>query len=117
LLRKLKILEDNVSQQKTPKGIDTAGQVRSGEELDLNSLNPWLQTNIGNLSGQPKVTQYSGGASNWTYCLAYPEREVILRRGPAGTKAKGAHDMGREFRLQLRTANASTLRRRIGDWG
>lgn len=74
--------------------------VRAGEELDLKKLNPWLLSNIDGLSGEPKVTQYSGGRSNWTYCLSYPDRDVVLRRAPAGTKAKGAHDMGREFRLQ-----------------
>ena len=74
--------------------------VRAGEELDLDRLNPWLLEQVEGLSGIPKVTQYSGGASNWTYCLSYREREVILRRAPAGTKAKGAHDMGREYRLQ-----------------
>lgn len=74
--------------------------MRAGEELDLTNLNPWLQAQISGLSGTPEVTQYSGGASNWTYCLSYPEREVVLRRAPAGTKAKGAHDMGREHRLQ-----------------
>jgi len=77
-----------------------AGQVRAGEELDLERLNPWLLDRISGLSGLPEVTQYSGGASNWTYCLSYAERDVILRRAPAGTKAKGAHDMGREHRLQ-----------------
>lgn len=80
--------------------VDKAGQVRTGEELDLTKLNPWLKQQIDGLSGEPTVTQYSGGKSNWTYCLSYPEREIILRRGPAGTKAKGAHDMGREYRLQ-----------------
>jgi len=77
-----------------------AGAVRAGEELDLVTLNPWLLTQIEGISGVPEVTQYSGGASNWTYCLAYLERELVLRRAPAGTKAKGAHDMGREYRLQ-----------------
>jgi aminoglycoside phosphotransferase (APT) family kinase protein len=85
--------------------IDQAGQVRKGEELNLKALVPWLESHIPSLKGEPTVTQYSGGASNWTYCLSYPTeegavREVILRRGPAGTKAKGAHDMGREYRLQ-----------------
>jgi aminoglycoside phosphotransferase (APT) family kinase protein len=80
--------------------LDKAGKVRTGEELDLTTLNPWLLEKIPGLSGEPKVTQYSGGASNWTYCLAYPDRELILRRAPSGTKAKGAHDMGREYRLQ-----------------
>jgi len=80
--------------------LDSAGSVRAGEELDLDRLNPWLQEQITGLSGRPEVTQYSGGASNWTYCLSYPERDVVLRRAPAGTKAKGAHDMGREHGLQ-----------------
>lgn len=83
-----------------PAVIDKAGSVRSGEELDLSQLAPWLSERIEGLSGQPEVTQYSGGASNWTYCLSYPDKELILRRAPAGTKAKGAHDMGREYRLQ-----------------
>jgi aminoglycoside phosphotransferase (APT) family kinase protein len=88
--------------------LDTAGQVRSGEELDLTKLVPWLECNVTDLAttkqlGLPTVTQYSGGASNWTYCLSYmladgAKKEVILRRAPAGTKAKGAHDMGREYR-------------------
>lgn len=79
---------------------DRAGNVRCGEELDLEQLNPWLHSQIEGLSGLPEVTQYSGGASNWTYCLSYPSRQLILRRAPAGKKAKGAHDMGREYRLQ-----------------
>lgn len=82
------------------KMTDKGGSVRAGEELDLAQLNPWLTSQIDGLSGQPTVTQFAGGASNWTYCLSYPERDVVLRRAPAGTKAKGAHDMGREYRLQ-----------------
>ena len=29
-----------------------------------------------------------------------PSRDLVLRRPPAGTKAKSAHDMGREYRIQ-----------------
>ena len=79
---------------------NAAGKVRDGEALDLARLNPWLLDKLPDISGTPVVTQYSGGASNWTYCLSYPERDVVLRRAPDGTKAKGAHDMGREYRLQ-----------------
>lgn len=85
---------------------DSAGQVRQGEELDISALSQWLeqvraqQPGLEKLTGQPKVTQYSGGASNWTYCLDFAEQSVILRRAPAGRKAKGAHDMGREYHLQ-----------------
>lgn len=93
-----------MSQETNHGAIDKASDVRPGEELDLSKLVPWLQESlkdkIPDLSGLPEVTQYSGGASNWTYCLSYPEAELILRRAPKGTKAKGAHDMGREYRLQ-----------------
>lgn len=79
---------------------DTAGDVREGEALDLARLDPWLKQHLPGLAGTPRVTQYSGGASNWTYRLQYDTRDLILRRPPAGTKAKSAHDMGREFRIQ-----------------
>ncbi len=90
----------NSNESKASEKLDKGGAVRAGEELDLTTLNPWLIAQVAGISGEPDVTQYSGGASNWTYCLAYPERELVLRRAPAGTKAKGAHDMGREHRLQ-----------------
>ena len=52
------------------------------------------------LDEAPEVRQFSGGASNLTYLLRYPTRDLILRRAPAGTKAKGAHDMRREYVIQ-----------------
>jgi aminoglycoside phosphotransferase (APT) family kinase protein len=54
--------------------------------------------------GLPDVRQFSGGASNLTYLLRYPNQDLILRRPPAGTKARGAHDMGREYRIQAALA-------------
>ena len=50
------------------------------------------------------MRQFSGGASNLTYLLRYPDLDLILRRAPSGTKAKGAHDMGREYRIQKQLA-------------
>lgn len=79
---------------------DQAGAVRSGEELNLDLLLPWLRDAIPGAQGKPEVTQYSGGASNWTYRLKFETEDLILRRPPAGTRAKSAHDMGREYRLQ-----------------
>lgn len=76
------------------------GAVRTGEELDIARVDAWLKAQVRALLGPPEVTQYSGGASNWTYRLKYPSHDLILRRPPAGTKAKSAHDMGREFRIQ-----------------
>jgi aminoglycoside phosphotransferase (APT) family kinase protein len=74
--------------------------VRAGEELDVAAVDVWIKQRLPDLQGTPQVTQYHGGASNWTYRLAYPARDLILRRPPAGTKAKSAHDMAREFTVQ-----------------
>jgi len=80
--------------------IDVAGDVRDGEALDIDAVDTWLKPRIDGLEGTPEVTQYSGGASNWTYRLAYPSHDLILRRPPAGTKAASAHDMSREYNVQ-----------------
>jgi aminoglycoside phosphotransferase (APT) family kinase protein len=83
---------------------DQGGSVRPGEELKLEGVDAWLKAQVQAqgkaLQGPPELTQFSGGASNWTYRLKYANGDYILRRPPAGTKAKGAHDMGREFRVQ-----------------
>ena len=50
------------------------------------------------------MQQFAGGASNLTYLLRYPDGDLILRRPPSGQKAKGAHDMGREYRIQAALA-------------
>ena len=80
--------------------IDQGTQVRSGEELDVQAVDTWLKAQSPGISGAPKVTQYAGGASNWTYRLQYAEQDLILRRPPSGTKAKSAHDMVREYSVQ-----------------
>lgn len=76
------------------------GAVRPEEALDVAAVDAWLKSQVHTLAGTPEVTQFTGGASNWTYRLRYPEADLILRRPPAGTKAKSAHDMGREYRIQ-----------------
>lgn len=74
--------------------------MRAGEELDVARVHAWLQSRVTGLAGTPEVTQYPGGASNWTYRLRYDSHDLILRRPPEGTRAKSAHDMGREHRIQ-----------------
>ena len=80
--------------------IDSGGAVRSGEELDIAAVEQWLQAQGLDLQGNARVTQYAGGASNWTYRIEYDNQDLILRRPPAGTKAKSAHDMVREYTVQ-----------------
>ncbi|MGL3045984.1 phosphotransferase family protein, partial [Acinetobacter pecorum] len=80
--------------------IDVGGRVRQGEELDVQAITEWLIQNGNNVESPVEVTQYSGGASNWTYRLKYANADLILRRPPQGTKAKSAHDMAREYHVQ-----------------
>ena len=81
---------------------DLEKQQRSGEELNLDALLPWIKNHIPNIDSNPIITQFSGGASNWTYRLKFDQQDIILRRAPLGKKAAGAHDMPREFYLQLK---------------
>jgi aminoglycoside phosphotransferase (APT) family kinase protein len=83
---------------------DETGPVREEDAFDVAAVAKWLrdhaEANAFDLEGTPEVTQFPGGASNLTYQLRYPTRDLILRRPPAGVKAKGAHDMGREYLIQ-----------------
>ncbi|HET6653105.1 MAG TPA: phosphotransferase family protein [Nocardioides sp.] len=84
-----------------------AGAVREEDAFDVAAVAAWLREHAGDptgLDGTPEVRQFPGGASNLTFQLSYPGRELILRRPPGGTKAPGAHDMGREFTIQSRLA-------------
>lgn len=83
-----------------PSPTDDGGPIRPGEELDAAAVDAWLKPRLPGLTGSPRVTQFSGGASNWTYRLEYEGDDLVLRRPPSGTKAKSAHDMGREFQVQ-----------------
>lgn len=78
---------------------DSSTHIRAGEELDLDRVDPYLKQHIPDLTGSAQVSQFPGGASNLTYLLQYPGRDLVLRRPPFGHKARSAHDMGREFRI------------------
>ncbi len=77
--------------------------VREEDAFDVTAVDAWLRDTVGVAglgAGAPQVRQFTGGSSNLTYLLRYPERALILRRPPAGTKARSAHDMAREHRIQ-----------------
>jgi len=75
--------------------------VRDEDAFDVAKVHSWLNSYI-NESSLPDVFQFRSGASNLTYLLKYPDRELVLRRPPVGTKAVSAHDMKREFLIQSR---------------
>ena len=75
--------------------------VRDEDAFDIAKVHNWL-TGYVEESDLPEVSQFRSGASNLTYLLKYPDRELVLRRPPVGTKAVSAHDMKREFLIQSR---------------
>jgi aminoglycoside phosphotransferase (APT) family kinase protein len=75
--------------------------VREEDRFDVARMHQWLQPFIG-VDLLPEVQQFRSGASNLTYLLQYPDRELVLRKPPAGMKAASAHDMKREFLIQSR---------------
>ena len=89
---------------RTPSALPrNAVPVRDEDTFDVEALALWLREHTSDepgIDGTPEVRQFKGGASNLTYLLRYPTRDLILRRPPGGTKAKGAHDMRRESDIQ-----------------
>jgi aminoglycoside phosphotransferase (APT) family kinase protein len=93
--------------------VPDAAPVRAEDAFDVARVDAWLRENVsdaGELVGMPEVRQFVGGASNLTYLLRYAGgpasggRDLVLRRPPPGTKARGAHDMRREHDLQAALA-------------
>ena len=90
-----------------------AAPVRDEDAFDVARVAAWLRESApgeGGLGSDPEVQQFVGGASNLTYLLRYAGgpasggRDLILRRPPTGTKARGAHDMRREHDIQAALA-------------
>lgn len=88
-----------------PANKDTA-PIRSGEELDLGSLEKYLREQLPDLINEQnvegsrvEVEQFPGGHSNLTYLVRFGQQEFVLRRPPFGPVAPTAHDMPREYRL------------------
>ncbi|MEW5735618.1 MAG: phosphotransferase family protein [Thermodesulfobacteriota bacterium] len=79
--------------------LDKAKTAREGEEIDPEAVARYLEKTVPGFIGPLTILQYPSGHSNLTYLLKAGEREMVLRRPPIGTKAKTAHDMGREFRI------------------
>lgn len=75
--------------------------VREEDRFDVAAMHAWLRGYVG-FDELPEVMQFRSGASNLTYLLRFPGRELVLRRPPVGMKAASAHDMKREFLIQSR---------------
>jgi len=79
--------------------IDKPVDIRQGEELDHQTIDEFLKDSIPGLNGEISIQQFPSGHSNLTYFVKVGEREFVLRKPPAGKKAKTAHDMSREYNI------------------
>ncbi len=79
--------------------IDKPQNVREYEQLDKEKLLAYLNQKLKIQANELELLQYPGGNSNLTYRVSLAGKDYILRRPPFGTKAKSAHDMGREFKV------------------
>jgi aminoglycoside phosphotransferase (APT) family kinase protein len=82
--------------------IDQPKATRAEDALDINAVSAFVKSHYPNAFGALDIKQFPGGASNLTYQLNFDNVSLILRTSPKGTKAKGAHDMAREFRIMER---------------
>ncbi len=78
--------------------IDQPVITRTGEELNLEALTPYLKRQL-NLTSEISVRQFPCGYSNLTYLIQSGNDEYVLRRPPIGANIKSAHDMVREFNV------------------
>jgi aminoglycoside phosphotransferase (APT) family kinase protein len=87
-----------MSPTRTPPAADVT-EVRPGEKLDAAVVGAYLEGKVPEARGTPDIWQFPGGHANLTYLVCYPGASYVLRRGPHGDIAAGAHDMGREYRV------------------
>lgn len=88
--------------------IDSATEIRQGEELDLKKLEEYLAEHLPDFARQLEVSQFPSGFSNLTYLIKTGDKEYVLRRPPFGANIKGGHDMSREFRVLKALESAYT---------
>ena len=89
--------------------LSDASQVREEDAFDVDAVRRWLGGHGVELADDLEVRQFGGGASNLTFSLRDETHDLVLRKPPSGQKAKGAHDMGREFRVQQGLAEVFPL--------
>ena len=68
-------------------------------EFDVARLNAYLKSALPGLSGTPALERISGGQSNPTFFVTYPNRALVLRKKPPGPLLPSAHAIDREFRV------------------
>lgn len=79
--------------------LDQPKEVREADSFNTKAVRDFVLQHRPDLMGEMKVRQFRGGASNLTYQIDFDNANFIVRTPPVGTKAKSAHDMGREYNV------------------
>eukprot|EP00057_Strongylocentrotus_purpuratus_P009771 XP_011664245.1 PREDICTED: acyl-CoA dehydrogenase family member 11 isoform X1 [Strongylocentrotus purpuratus] len=80
-----------------------ASNVRKQHRFDEDHLHVYLKENVEDFPQGPsklEVLQYKSGQSNPTFYLKKDGRELVMRKKPPGQLLRGAHQVGREYRIQ-----------------
>ena len=81
------------------QSIDSASQIREGEELNKEKLLAYLSSQLEKVGNDINIKQFLSGYSNLTYLVTIVDKEYVLRRPQFGANIKSAHDMDREFKV------------------
>ncbi len=98
-----------VAAERQSGGVNDTIEVRPGEELLTERLEPYLREHLPVAQGPFAIRQFGGGHANLTYLVRFGETEYVLRRPPLGPLPKGGHDMKREYRVLSRLYTAFDL--------
>lgn len=71
----------------------------SAGDWPVETLAAYLKEALPGCSGVPQVERISGGQSNPTYFVTFPDRRLVLRKQPPGILLPSAHAIDREFRV------------------
>jgi aminoglycoside phosphotransferase (APT) family kinase protein len=83
----------------------TPSSPASSHGFDPAVLDRYLRASIPGLDGEMALTRISGGQSNPTFFVSYPNRRMVLRKRPAGPVLPSAHAIDREYRVMSALAD------------
>jgi aminoglycoside phosphotransferase (APT) family kinase protein len=82
----------------TPAATPSGSTPGIGTGFDPGRLDAFLRQALG-VRGDMAIERISGGQSNPTFFVTYPERRLVLRKQPAGPVLPSAHAVDREYRV------------------
>ncbi|QCI67871.1 phosphotransferase family protein [Phreatobacter stygius] len=68
-------------------------------EFDAARLDAWLRLAVPDCRGPMRLERIGGGQSNPTFFVSYDNRQLVMRKQPAGPVLPSAHAVDREYRI------------------